>query len=116
MRTPSMRTLPVALAAAIALVGTAAATPATDRAEAQCLIGERTDGYLGVVDGKSIDAALRREMDEVNQARSAAYERLARKNGVSKAAAAAATAERLINTAPSGQCVQTPDGSWVKVP
>ena len=111
-----MRTILAAMLSAAALFGAAYATPATDAAERRCLIGERTDGYLGVVDGKSIDAALRREMDEVNQARSAAYERLARKNGVSKAAAAAATAERLINTAPSGHCVQTPDGAWVKVP
>ena len=111
-----MRTLVTAALCAAALLGTADATPATDAAERACLIGERIDGYLGVVDGESIDAGLRREMDEVNQARSAAYEKLAAKNGVSKAAAAQATAERLINTAPSGQCVQTPDGGWVKVP
>ena len=111
-----MRQILIAAAAALALAGTARATPATDAAEDRCLIGERTDGYLGVVAGEAVDAALRREMDEVNQARSAAYERLAQKNGVSKAAAAAATAERLINTATSGQCVQDASGSWVKVP
>ena len=111
-----MKTIPTITTAILALLGAAHATPATDRAEAQCLIGERTDGYLGVVDGKSIDAALRREMDEVNQQRAAAYERLASKNGVSKQAAAMATAERLINTAPSGQCVQDGSGAWVKVP
>ena len=113
-----MKTIPsiLAAAAAAALPAAASATPATDRAEAQCLIGERTDGYLGVVSGKTIDAALRREMDEVNQQRSAAYEQLARKNGVSRQAAAQATAERLINSAPSGQCVQDAGGAWVKVP
>lgn len=111
-----MKTTLAAAIAAAALIGSANATPATDRAEAQCLIGERTDGYLGAVAGESIDAGLRREMDEVNQARSAAYERLAARNGVSKQAAAMATAERLINSAPSGQCVQNAGGSWVKVP
>ena len=115
-----MRLLPTTLALAalsgIAFPGTAHATPATDAAERQCLIGERTDGYLGVVDGEQVDASLRREMDEVNQARSAAYEKLAAKNGVSKNAAATATAERLINTAPSGQCVQGPGGAWIRVP
>ena len=111
-----MRAHLVTIVALLAGLGSAAATPATDRAEAQCLIGERTDGYLGVVAGRSVDASLRREMDEVNQARSAAYEKLAAKNGVPKAAAAAATAERLINTAKSGQCVQLPSGEWREVP
>ena len=110
-----MRVMLAALASLVAALGSAGATPATDAAEARCLIGERMDGYLGVVSGKSVDAALRREMDEVNQARSAAYERLAAKNGVTKKAAAQATAERLINTAPSGHCVQTP-GGWAEVP
>ena len=113
------RTLSIIAAAALSLglsFGSAHATPATDAAEDRCEIGERADGYLGVVDGKTIDAGLRREMNEVNQARSAAYEKLAMKSGVSKQVAAQATAEKLINGARSGQCVQDASGNWVTVP
>ena len=94
----------------------AAVTPATDAAKAQCIIGERIDGYLGFVDEARADEALRREVREVNQKRSAAYEDLARRNGVTPRVAAQATAERLINDAPSGTCVQDASGAWNKVP
>ncbi|MBB4659471.1 YdbL family protein [Parvularcula dongshanensis] len=111
------RTLLAALLlAASALPAAAAVTPATDAAKAQCIIGERIDGYLGFVDEARADEALRREVREVNQKRSAAYEDLARRNGVTPRVAAQATAERLINDAPSGTCVQDESGAWNEVP
>ena len=111
-----LRSLLAALALLAAGTITARATPATDAGKAQCLIGERNDGYLGVVDGKQVDAVLAREMREVNQKRASAYEQLARKNGVSLDTAARATAEKLVNQASSGQCVQDASGRWIEVP
>ena len=104
-------------AALVALsAGAAHATPMTDAAKARCQVGERIDGYLGIVPGADVDAALRREVREVNQKRAQAYADLGARNGVSQTAAAQATAERLINAAPSGHCVQMPGGDWAKVP
>ena len=111
-----LRPLLVLLAGTAALLGAALATPATDAAKARCEIGERNDGYLGVVDGARVSETVRRDLREINQKRAAAYDRLAARNGVSRQDAARLTAEKLINSAPSGHCVQDASGSWVKVP
>jgi hypothetical protein len=93
-----------------------AAPAAIESAKAQCIVGEQTDGYLGIIDESKADEALRREVRSVNQQRKAAYADLAARNGVTIEQAAQVTAERLLNGAPSGHCIQTPEGSWVKKP
>ena len=93
-----------------------AASALIEDAKRQCVIGERTDGYLGVVEGARASDELRREMTAVNQQRKAAYARLAAKNGVTISDTGRVAAERLINRAPSGQCVQNAGGGWVRVP
>ena len=110
-----MRLIALLLAGLVSL-GTAQATPATDAAKAQCLIGERNDGYLGVVDGKRPSAEAVRDMREINLKRASAYDQLASRNGVTRAQAARATAEKLINQAPSGHCVQNASGAWIEKP
>ena len=92
-----------------------AASPAIESAKAQCVIGERNDGYLGVVAGKTAATDVLREMRSINQQRKAAYERLAERNGVTVAVAAALTAERLVNSAKSGECVQNGSGAWIRI-
>lgn len=99
-------------AAAPAYAGTAT----IDAAKAQCVVGEQTDGYLGVIDNAKADEALKREVRSINQQRKAAYAELAAKNGVTIEQAAQVTAERLLNGAPAGHCIQAPDGSWAKKP
>ena len=106
-----------ALAAATLLVGAAhALSPRLDAAKANCVIGEQSDGYLGIVDPSKVDEDMRRELREVNQQRKAAYERIAAANGVTTEVAAQVTAERLVNNAPPGQCVRDPNGQWIKKP
>ena len=100
--------------AGLAGLAPAAATPATDAAKAQCVIGERNDGYLGVVDGKTPSETVRRDMREINQRRASAYDQLAARNGVTRQQAARATAEKLINQAPAGHCVQDASGRWIE--
>ena len=104
------------LAAALVLSAAYAGTPTIDAAKAQCVIGEQTDGYLGIIEPAKADEALRREVRSINQQRKAAYADLAAKNGVTIEQAAQVTAERLLNGAPSGHCIQSPDGGWVKKP
>ncbi|MEO1014212.1 MAG: YdbL family protein [Pseudomonadota bacterium] len=113
----SIASAAAAVAAGSALSGSAsAASAAIESAKRQCVIGERLDGYLGAVRGQRLDAALKREVDSVNMRRKAAYSDLARQRGVTIETAAAVTAERLIERAPSGQCVQNNAGAWVRVP
>ena len=113
-----LRALTAALALSVAAAGSIAlaAPQVVETAKANCVVGERIDGYLGIIDEGKADDALRREVRDINQKRRAAYASLAQKNGVPESAAAAATAEKLINSAPSGHCVQNESGSWVKVP
>lgn len=113
-----LRALTAAIALSVAAAGNiaVAAPPVVEAAKADCIVGERIDGYLGIIDEGKADASLRREVRDVNQKRRAAYAALAEKNGVPESAAAAATAEKLINSAPSGHCVQNASGSWVRVP
>ena len=99
----------------IAVGAAHAASPVIENAKDQCIIGEQNDGYLGFVDGADGDANLRREVRSVNQQRKAAYSNLARRNGVTIDDAARATAERLINSAGSGECVQDASGDWIEL-
>lgn len=96
--------------------GVAAASALIEAAKAECVVGEQADGYLGIVDPRKADAELRREVDSINMQRKAAYEKLAKRNAVTIQDAAALTAEKLINQAPSGQCVRDKDGVWYKKP
>lgn len=110
------RLLALTLAAALVLSAANAGTPTIDAAKAQCVVGEQTDGYLGIIEPAKADETLRREVRSINQQRKAAYAELAAKNGVTIEQAAQVTAERLLNGAPSGHCIQSPDGGWVKKP
>lgn len=99
----------------MAVLGTAnAATAAIEEAKMECIVGEQNDGYIGVVDGAEAPQNLLREVKSINLQRKAAYSKLAKRNGVTIDAAAMLTAERLINDAPAGHCVQDEGGAWVE--
>jgi uncharacterized protein YdbL (DUF1318 family) len=112
----SMLALAAGFAIAALAGGVAAASALIEQAKAECVVGEQADGYLGVVDPRKADSEIRREVDSINMQRKAAYEKLATRNGVTIEAAAALTAEKLINQAPSGHCVRDQDGVWYKKP
>lgn len=84
--------------------------PAYDAARASGQVGEKTDGYLGIVSGG--DGALRKMVDDINIKRRALY--------AQRAQAAKATLEEYAFTAgclaisrtASGEKYQAPDGSW----
>lgn len=108
--------IPSVFALALAAGAADAASPAIEAAKDKCIVGEQADGYLGVVDGAAASEAIRREVRAVNQQRKAKYAELAAQNGVTIEDAAALTGKRLVEGASSGECVQTPDGSWAKQP
>ncbi|MFQ5563161.1 MAG: YdbL family protein [Parvularculaceae bacterium] len=106
----------LAFAALSTLSGASAASAAIEDAKSRCIVGEQADGYLGVVKAEEADDALRREVRDVNQQRKAYYAEIATRNGVTIEVTAALTAEKLINQAPSGQCVRNQQGVWLKKP
>lgn len=104
-------------AATLLLVPQVLAQTATlDAAKADCVVGERIDGYIGFVEEARVSEGLRREVRDINQRRATFYDQLAARNGVTPRDAAKLTAEKLINDAPSGHCVQNEGGQWVRVP
>lgn len=116
MITSSNRTRILATAAAlialggIATVASAQRDPAYENARAAGQVGEKMDGYLGIV-GQSSDA-LQRMVNDINIKRRAVY--------AEKAKAAAATLEEYALTAGClaiartvpGEKYQAPDGTW----
>ncbi len=117
MRNELMKFTAIALVACAAIGASAfAASSVIDAAKAECVVGEQIDGYLGVIDEGAADEHLRREVRSINQQRKAFYADLAARNNVTLDVTAALTAEKLINQAASGHCVQDESGSWVQTP
>lgn len=85
---------------------------AADLAQAKAAgqVGEQLDGYLGVVQPNA-PADVRALVDGINRERRAAYEAIAKKNGVSVDEVARVTAQKVIGQAAPGHFVQTPS-SW----
>jgi len=101
--------------ALMAFAGPAAAS-ALDEAKAAGELGERWDGYLGLVkpDASPASQAL---AAEINQKRKAHYATIAAKNGATVEATAAIAGAKLVKGAPSGQYVMTSASSgWQRVP
>jgi uncharacterized protein YdbL (DUF1318 family) len=83
-----------------------------DAAKAAGHVGERADGYLGVVSGAP--ASAKALVDSVNAKRRAKYAEIAKQNGTPVEAVAALMGEKLIDRAPAGQYVMGADGRWKK--
>ena len=98
------------LVLALALAGGALAQT-LDQAKSQGLIGERIDGYVGVVDAGA-PAEIRALADRVNGERRAEFERLAGQQGVEVPIVAQLVGERQIQRAPAGTYILGADGVW----
>ena len=84
--------------------------PAYDAARSAGQVGEKMDGYLGIV-GKS-NASLQRIVDDINIKRRAVYAEKARAaNATLEEYALTAGCLAIARTAP-GEKYQAPDGSW----
>jgi uncharacterized protein YdbL (DUF1318 family) len=99
--------------ALVALAVPASASPLDD-AKAAGQLGERWDGYLGVVKPSEGAQAL---AADINVKRKAHYAQIAAKNGATVEATAAIAGAKLVESAPSGQYVMPSSGSgWKQVP
>ncbi len=82
-----------------------------DTAKAQGLVGEQPNGYLGVV--QATPAAMELAAN-INAQRRAAYERIARENGIPLDQVATLAGQKAIERTARGGYVKTPGGQWVK--
>lgn len=106
----------IGFAAAALAVGTNAAPayaqrdPAYDSARSAGQIGEKMDGYLGIVVAET--ESLRRIVNSINIKRRAVYSDKAQAaNATLQEYAFAAGCQAILKTAP-GEKYQAPDGSW----
>jgi uncharacterized protein YdbL (DUF1318 family) len=82
-----------------------------DEAKSKGLVGEKSDGYLGLVStGNGEAQAL---TNEVNQKRRQAYEEIARRNGTSLNAVETLAGEKAVANTKPGNFVEG-SGGWVK--
>ena len=90
---------------------TGAAKSMVDQAKMDGLVGERIDGYLGLVRG-GVSAEIQSAVNEINIRRKSAYTKLARDQGVEIAVIARLTGEKLVAKAYAGQMTMGADGVW----
>jgi uncharacterized protein YdbL (DUF1318 family) len=82
-----------------------------DEAKAAGLVGERIDGYVGLVVSDPTPE-LQSMVDQINEKRRARYAEIAVQRGVSVEAVAQIAGQKLIERAGPGQFVAGADGSW----
>jgi uncharacterized protein YdbL (DUF1318 family) len=84
---------------------------ALEDAKAAGQVGERIDGYLGVV-GSSAPAAVVQLVEQVNAERRAKYAEIAQKQGAPIEGVAQIAGKKLIERAGPGEYVMGADGQW----
>ena len=107
----TLTVLLLALALALPLATQARAGPLDD-AKAAGWVGERPDGYLGVVPGAP--ASAQNLAQDINAKRRAKYQGVADAQGTSLAAVEAVAGEKLIGRASPGEMVMGASGQWVR--
>jgi len=84
--------------------------PAFDAARASGKVGEKVDGYVGIVGAETPD--LRRLVDDINIKRRAVYAERAQANSATiEEYALTIGCQQILKTAP-GEKYQAPDGTW----
>jgi uncharacterized protein YdbL (DUF1318 family) len=107
--------LALLLGAAAAAQGQGRGDPQIEAARASGVIGERIDGYLGVVSGA--DAEIVRKVQDINNRRRALYEQTARETGGTVQQVARIAGERQISErVQSGEFFMDETGSWQRKP
>lgn len=111
----ALSTAGLALVAALLLLAAApdAWAEDLDAAKAAGWVGERPDGFIGLVSGSAPPTA-KQLVDDVNIRRRQKYIEIARQNRTVFDAVAALAGAKLVERTPPGQYVMTPDGRWLK--
>ena len=81
------------------------------QAKSQGLVGERLDGYLGIVKPA---AGVQSLLDKINSGRRDYYRDIAKRNGTSQDVVEALAGKKAIQKTPAGQYIQNASGGWIK--
>ena len=84
-----------------------------DDAKAAGWIGERPDGFLGIVNPDA-PADVKKLVTEINARRKQKYAEIAKENGTAIDAVAALAGAKVIERTTAGQYVMGTDGRWKK--
>lgn len=95
----------------LALLAVPAAAQDLARAKRDGFLGERIDGFLGVVKADT-PADIRALADEINAKRRQEYGQIAQRQGVPLEAVAQLAGQKLIERAGRGEWVVGADGNW----
>ncbi|MGH1462073.1 MAG: YdbL family protein [Neptuniibacter sp.] len=101
------------LALTLSLIAVPVWAISKDEAKAKGLIGEQSNGYLGIVTA-SPNADLKTLVNTINNKRKAAYVKSASKAGVERNVFEARMGQRLQDKTPAGQYIKLPNGKWKK--
>lgn len=107
-----MRRRWLALALSVAAPLAAQAGDPIVAARAAGIVGERSDGFLGIARPAAADAALVRAVQAVNIKRRALYLDLAERRGVTPADVALFTGCTLLARVQEGEAYRLEDGAW----
>lgn len=83
-----------------------------ESAKTQGLVGERTDGLLGIVGSPSPE--LRQLVEKTNAERIEKYKDIAQKRGTQLDKVQAFAGKKLIDSSAAGEYIQTASGGWQK--
>ena len=111
-RTPARILAALLLALGLALAPAVAQAGPLDDAKAAGWVGERPNGYLGVVPGAPASAEAL--VSDNNAKRKAKYGSVASSQGTTLQAVEIVAGEKLIGRARSGEYVMTASGQWVR--
>ncbi len=81
------------------------------QAKSQGLVGERLDGYLGIVKPSDRVQAL---VKKINLGRREHYKRIAQQTGTSRDVVEVLAGKKAIQKTPAGQYIQNASGAWIK--
>jgi uncharacterized protein len=95
----------------LCLAALPAAAQSLDQAKAEGLVGEKVDGFVGVV-AADAPAEVHAMVDRINAERRARYTEIAKKQSAPMDAVAKIAGQKLTERAPSGQYVLGADGQW----
>lgn len=79
-------------------------------AKEQGLIGEQTNGLLGIIESSTEVEVL---VQTINEGRLAKYAQIAKKNGLTVDQVSVLVGEKAIKKTPAGQYIQNGSGQWV---
>lgn len=89
--------------------------PVLAQARDQGIIGEQTDGYVGIVNDAAANADIRARVQSLNNRRRAAFtQRASQNNQPVEQMAAAFACEAFANQVQNGHYYRTENGQWVR--